>query len=343
MIDLLICSPLESVHVERIRTASDRVRVHYHPELLPKPRFEADHIGDPPELDEAASERWASLLEQAEILFDFDYYRMKVFKSRARKVRWIQASSAGVGRFVQHHGLDAPGGPIITTAAGVHARPLAEFVIWAMLSFAKNYPLAKRQQQERVWSRFHNDDLEGKTLAIVGLGAIGREVARMAKALGLRVTGTKRSTEGVDAKDLGVDRLYPLTDLHALLSEADYVCLVAPQTPETEGMMDAAAFSAMKPGSVLINIGRGALVDESALIGALDAGQLAGAVLDVARKEPLPADSPLWTRDDVIIFPHSASTSKQENGRLTDLFLDNLARYLDGSPLRNLYVPERMY
>lgn len=343
MIDLLICSSLEIIHVERIRAASDRVRVHYHPELLPAPRFEADHIGAPVERDAAGSELWNSLLERAEILFDFDYYHMSNFTGRIRNARWIQASSAGVGRFVRRHGLDVAGAPTITTAAGVHARPLAEFVLWAMLGAAKNYPLARRQQRERLWSRFHNDDLEGKTLAIVGLGAIGREVARFAKTLGMRVTGTKRSLEGVEAHDLGVDRLYPLGDLHLLLAEADYVCLVAPQTPETEGMMDAAAFAAMKQDSVLINIGRGALVNEEALIEALDRGPLAAAVLDVARTEPLPADSPLWSRDDIIIFPHSASTSKQENRRLTDLFLDNLERYLDGRPLRNVYDPARMY
>lgn len=343
MIDLLICSPLESIHVERIRAASDRVRVHHHPELLPVPRHEADHIGVPRQLDTAEEARWNSLLERAEILFDFDYHRMNAFRERARNVRWIQASSAGVGRFLRRHGLDAPGGPRITTAAGVHARPLAEFVMWAMLGFAKNYPLARRQQRERVWSRFHNDDLEGKTLAIVGLGAIGREVARLAEGLGLHITGTKRSIEGLEAGELGVDKLYPIGDLHALLAEADYVCLVAPQTPETEGMMDAAAFGAMKEGAVLINIGRGALVDEDALIAALDDGPLAGAVLDVARREPLPPDNPLWERDDVIIFPHSASTSKHENRRLTDLFVDNLQRYLDGQPLRNEFVSERMY
>lgn len=343
MINLLICSPLEEVHVERIRAASDRVRVHHHPELIPAPRYEADHIGVPPKLDSAGEARWGSLLESAEILFDFDYHRMDAFGERTRNVRWVQASSAGIGRFVRRHGLDAPGGPRITTAAGVHARPLAEFVLWAMLAFAKNYPVARRQQREHVWSRFHNDDLEGKTLAIVGLGSIGREVARLAKVLGLRVTGTKRSIEGLEASDLDVHELYPLRELHALLAEADYVCLVAPQTPETEGMMDAAAFAAMKEGSVLINIGRGALVDEDALLAALDRGPLAGAVLDVTRTEPLPPDNPLWERDDVILFPHSAATSRQENRRLADLFLDNLGRYLEGQPLRNEYLPERMY
>jgi len=343
MLEVLICSPLEPQYVERIRAASDKIRVHYRPELLPRPRYEADHFGLPPDCDAAQEAEWASLLERAEILFDFDYHRMEHFRARTPRLRWVQASSAGIGRFIQRHKLDFPGGPLITTAAGVHARPLAEFVLWAMLTFAKNFPLARQQQSERLWARFHNDELEGKTLAIVGLGSIGREVARTAKYFGMRVTGSKRSIEGVDASALGVDKLYSFADLHELLAEADYLCLVTPHTPETEGMMDARAFAAMKRGAVLVNIGRGALVDEGALIEALDSGQVAGAVLDVARREPLPAESPLWARDDVIIFPHSAATSRQENRRLTELFINNLGRYLAGQPLRNCYQAERMY
>lgn len=343
MIELLICSPLESQHVERIRAVSDKVRVHYRPELLPCPRYEADHFGLPPSCDDAQEAEWASLLERAEILFDFDYHRMENFRSRTPQLRWVQASSAGIGRFIQRHGLDAEGGPLITTAAGVHAGPLAEFVIWAMLTFAKNFPLARHQQDERLWARFHNDELEGKTLGIVGLGSIGQEVARRAKYFGMRVIASKRSVAGVTASEMGVDRLYSFENLHALLAEADYLCLVAPHTPQSEGMMNGAAFAAMKPGSVLINIGRGALVDEGALIEALDRGQLAGAVLDVARREPLPADSPLWSRRDLILFPHSAATSRHENRRLTALFAENLSRYLAGQPLRNEYQAERRY
>lgn len=343
MIELLICSPLEEEHVERIRAVSPRVRVHHHPELIATPRYEADHIGLPPQRSAEEQAQWNALLKNAEVLFDFDYHYMDNFIAHIKRAKWIQSSSAGVGQFLKLHGLHAPDGPRITTAAGVHARPLAEFVLWAMLAFAKNYPQARRQQRERTWVRFHNDELEGKTLGIVGLGAIGREVASLARTLGLRVIGTKRSVEGVSPEELGVDALYSTAQLHSLLAEADYVCLVAPHTAETEGMMDAAAFAAMRPGSVLINIGRGALVDEQALVTALDNGPMAGAVLDVTRAEPLPPDNPLWQRDDVILFPHSASTSKQENRRLTDLFVDNLERYLGGRPLRNEFIPERLY
>jgi phosphoglycerate dehydrogenase-like enzyme len=230
-----------------------------------------------------------------------------------------------------------------TTAAGVHARPLAEFVVWAMLAFAKNYPLARKQQREHRWERFHNDDLSQATLAVVGLGGVGREVARLASALGARVVGSKRTVAGIDAADMGVDELFPMTALHDMLGQADYVCLIAPHTAETENMIDEAAFTAMKPSSVLINIGRGALVDEQALLYALREGQIRGAVLDVAPKEPLPPEHPLWDMEHVILFPHSASTSRHENSRLTDLFIDNLQRFLTGESLRNRFENHRLY
>ena len=342
MRDLLICSYLEPEHVERIRQVSSDVAVHFYPELLAKPRYEADHVGAPLTRSAAQERQWLELLGRAEILFDFDHQHIKSFKQRATSVRWLQASSAGIGQFVKQHHLDELGATF-TTAAGVHSRPLAEFVVWAMLAFTKNYPLARRQQREHLWQRFHNDDLEGKTLAVVGLGSIGTEVAKLARLLGLRVIGSKHSVAGFSPEDLGVAELYPHASFKEMLPKADFVCLVCPHTPETEGMMDEAAFAAMKAGSVLINIGRGALVQEDALLAALKNGPLQGAVLDVAPQEPLPKTHPLWDLENVILFPHSASTSRQENRRLTELFCDNLRRYLSGEPLRNVFVYDRLY
>lgn len=342
MTELLICSFLEPEHVECIRQSCREVHVHYHPELIPQPRYEADHIGKPLQRTADQQRMWNALLQRAEVLFDFDYTDIEGLKKNARNVKWIQASSAGIGQFVKRHQLHELGATL-TTAAGVHARPLAEFTLWAMLAFAKNYPLARKQQRAHLWQRFHNDDLIGKTLAIVGLGSIGREVAALARLLDMRVLGIKRTIAGADASDLHVDALYPQSDLHAMLAEADYVCLVCPHTPETEGMLDSDAFAVMKPGSVLINIGRGALVDEQALLHALAHGPLRGAVLDVASQEPLPAEHPLWDMENVIIFPHSASTSRNENKRLTDLFIDNLTRYHKGAPLRNVFDVARLY
>ena len=340
--EILICSYLEPEHIERIRQVSPDLKVHYRPDLIPQPRYEADHIGAPFERTPEQSAIWHELMARAEILFDFDHTDIEGMKKHGCSVRWIQASSAGVGQFVRRHRLgelDAT----VTTASGVHARPLAEFVMWAMLTFAKNYPLAREQQQARFWQRFHNDDLEGKTLAIVGLGNIGREVARSAKHFGMKVLATKRIVEKVTPESVGVNELYDVSDLHKMLNQSDFIVLIAPHTPETENMIDAAALKATKQGSVLINIGRGALVEEEALLESLKSNQLGGAVLDVTAVEPLPEEHPLWATENVFIFPHSASTSKNENRRLTDLFIDNLKRYLDGEPLKNVFELERMY
>ena len=342
MTDLLICSYLEPCHVDRIREVSDRVRVHYHPELLPRPRYPADHVGAPFERTPEQRARWHELVARTEVCFDVDYADLPGFVQHARSVRWIQASSAGIGRLVPREGLDRLNA-VFTTAAGVHAPPLAEFVAWAMLAFAKNYPRARAQQRAHMWQRFHTTDLAGSTLAIVGLGSIGRRVAATARALGVRVVATKRTLDGLDAASLGVDELAPLSDLQRILAEADYVCLVAPHTEETEGMIGTRELAVMKPGAVLINIGRGALVQEKPLLDALRDGPLGGAVLDVAPQEPLPPEHPLWDMDNVILFPHSASTSSRENERLTELFVDNLRRYLAGDELRNVFDPARQY
>ncbi len=342
MINLLVCSYLEPEHVERIRRVSDQVHVHYHPELLPKPRYPADHTGGPFVRDEAGRRRWQELLARADICFDVDYVDLVAFTTHATRVKWIQASSAGIGQLVVRTGLDQMKA-VMTTAAGVHAVPLAEFVIWSMLTFAKDYPRARRQQEARHWERFHTEDLRGSTLAVVGLGSVGREVARMASALGVHVMGAKRDATGADRASFHVEEIVPMADLHRLLGAADYVCLVAPHTPKTEGMIGPAEFAAMKAGSVLINIGRGALVQEEALIDALRSGRIRGAVLDVAPHEPLPSEHPLWAMQNVIVYPHSASTSSGENARLTDLFVDNLQRFLDGRPLRNVFDAERLY
>ena len=342
MTDILICSYLETDLVDRIRAASNDVRVHYEPELLPKPRYAADHIGEPFQRTESQRRAWRELLGRAEVCFDVDHTDLEGFASHASRVRWIQASSAGIGQFVVRHGLDRLGATF-TTAAGVHAVPLAEFVAWSMLAFAKDYPRARAQQREHVWRRFHTSDLAGSTLAVIGLGSIGRQVAATARALGVRVIGSKRTVDGIDPGTLNVDALFATRDLKAMLAQADYVCLVAPHTAETEGMIGTNEFAVMKPGAVLINIGRGALVQEVPLLAALRGQRLRGAVLDVAPSEPLPSEHPLWDMDNVILFPHSASTSSRENERLTELFIDNLGRYLSGRPLRNVFDAVRQY
>jgi glyoxylate/hydroxypyruvate reductase len=342
MVNVLICSYLEPELIEEIRAIDARLQVEYHPDLLPKPRYQADHVGAPLERNAQDQARWLAWLRQAEVLFDFDYTGVKELPERAPNVRWIQASSAGIGQFITRQNY-ARMNAAFTTSSGVHARPLAEYTIMSMLEVVKQRNLARKQQLEHRWQRFSTVELSGKTLAIVGLGKIGLEVAKLAKAFDMRVIASKRHVEGVDFLSLGVDLLYPWTDLHAMLTQADFVCLATPHTPETENLMDAAAFQALKPGATLINIARGAVVVEAAMIEVLESGRLAHAALDVVASEPLPPDSPLWDMPNVSIYHHSASTNDRENQRIVELFCQNLKLYLKQKPLLNTLNIARMY
>lgn len=339
---VLIASYLEPHHVEGIRAAAPGAEVVYEPSLLPAPRYPADHyntIQRSPD-DER---RWRALLAGADVLFDFDHGHLAELPAVAPRVRWVQATSAGIGQLLRRTGLDRTE-IIFTTASGVHAVPLAEFAALAMLYFAKQVPLMLLQQGAHRWQRFAGSELRGRTVAIVGLGKIGLEVARVSRALGLRVTGTRRRGTVHDAETAaGVDVQRPIGELRELVADADYVVLAVPHTTETEGLIGAAELAAMRRGAVLVNIGRGKVVDELALIEALRSGQLAGAALDVFIQEPLPPESLLWDMPNVLVSPHSASTADSENAKLTDLFCENLRRYLAGQPLMNVYDRERGY
>ena len=258
---------------------------------------------------------------------------------RAPRARWIQASSSGVGAWIKRLGLvDAQ--VQVTNAAGIHAVPLAEYALFAMLYFAKRMPLVNADRAARRWERFCGDVLRDRTLGVIGLGAVGGQVARLAHAVGMRVIGLRRTASAMAE---GVERVFGPDRLHALLAESDYVVLIAPSTAETDALLDATAIGHIKTGAVVINMARGNLVDEPALVAALRSGRLAGAALDVFRQEPLPPDSPFWDLPNVLITPHSMSTAYGENELLVELFCDNLRRYLAGEPLRNLVDKRRGY
>lgn len=337
-VELVITSYLEPPFVEEIRRV-EGVRVTYDPALLPKPRYPCDHVGAPLQRSPADEERWRNYLARAEALFDFDYTNLTALGSLIPNVRWIQATSTGIGQLLVRTGLI--GSPIIfTTARGVHARPLADFVAMAILWFAKDGFRMLRGQAAGRWIRYCGRDVQGATVGIIGYGSIGREVARICRAMGMTVIATKRS---VSAPAEGADRLVPLSALRELLAAADYVVLAIPHTPGTERLLGRAQLEAMKPGAVLINVARGAVVDEPALIEALRGGRLAGAALDVLATEPPPADHPFWSMPNVLLSPHSASTVASENARLTELLCENLRRYLRGEPLRNVFDRDRLY
>jgi phosphoglycerate dehydrogenase-like enzyme len=252
-------------------------------------------------------------------------------------LRWIQTTSAGVGPMIKRLGL-ADTDILITTASGIHAKPLAEFAFAVMLNWVKEFPRLREEQAAHHWERYCAGELDGRTLTVVGPGRIGREVGRLAKAFGMHTIAVASHVDGGRAQELGFDEAFDRSGLHEALGRTDFVVISTPHTPDTENLIDAAAIAAMKPGIVLVNIARGVVIDEDAMIEALRSGQIAYAGLDVFRTEPLPNASPLWDLPNVLVAPHSASTAFRENQRITDIFVRNIplflaGRYDDMSPL----------
>jgi glyoxylate/hydroxypyruvate reductase len=345
---VLIASPLEAELAARIQAADPRAEVRYEPDLLPPARYPADHLGDPAFRRDADGEaRWRSLLEEAEVLFgipgDSAEGLAEVVTGLSR-LRWVHATSAGAGEAVRKAALPAEAleRVIITTSSGVHAVPLAEFAILGLLAVAKELPRFVEDQRARAWPEIRRPlrELRGETLFLVGLGDIGLEVARLGKALGMRTVGFRR-TEG--PPPAGVDEVHGPGRLAELAGRADAMVVSLPLTEATAGMIDRATIEALPPSCIFVNVGRGGVVDEPALVEALRERRIAGAVLDVFATEPLPADSPLWSMDNVLVTPHAVALSARENERIAELFVANLRRYLDGEPLVNVVEPGVFY
>jgi glyoxylate/hydroxypyruvate reductase len=335
----LVCSFLETEQVARI-TAGPGVEVVYRPDLLPQPRYPADHHGPAPALTAAERAEWATLLRQADICFDFDWEDPAAMPARAPGVRWVQATSSGIGQFMGRTGL-AGWNAMVTTAAGIHAQPLAEWVVTGVLYFVKDVPDLRARQSAHRWERIAIGGLAGRRALVVGLGHVGRAVAAALAGLGVEVWGAGRKASA--GPIAGVSRTGSTAELPDLVSSCDILVLACPLTPETFRLIGAAEIAALGPDGILVNIARGAIVDEPALIEALRQRAIRGAVLDVAESEPLAADSPLWDFGNVLITPHSASTLANENAALVDLFLRNLALFQAGKPLINRYDPTRGY
>lgn len=331
---VLIGSPLEPEHVERIAAvAPDRIRVVYAPELLPIPRYEADHHGVGRDLGDAELARWRQYLAEADVLFDFDWFEPERMAVNAPRLRWVQATSAGIGEYLIRTGL-ADTGITFTTAAGTHAVPLAEHVALGLLYLTKRVDDLRDWQAAHRWERFTTRQLAGTRMLLVGLGHVGRQVARTSVGLGVEVWAVD---PGATAAPEGVFRIIDPKALRATLAEVDALVLACPYTPATHHLIGAEEFAAMRPGTFLVNISRGAVIDEPTMVAALREGRLGGAVLDVFETEPLPEDSPLWDLPNVLVSPHSASTVSDENSVITGIFIDNLRRHLAGEPLRNVF------
>ena len=339
---LLIASPLEDEHVARLRTlAPDRLQVLHDKNLLPAPRFANDHRGGPFQRTPQQQARWQAMLARATILFDMPAQEDMPFLSR---LAWIQTTSTGVGPAVVRLGLDRLG-ILVTTARGVHAGPLAEWVFMALLSHLRGLDHLKTEQAYRRWERFCGEDLAGRTLVLIGAGDLARGCARAARAFDMRVLAVARDPARARPHDALFESILPPAELHVALAMADAVVMTVPHTPQTERMMDAAAFAALRPGAMFVNIGRGQTVDTGALLAALQTGQVGFAALDVTDPEPLPPDHPLWSMPNVLISPHSASTVRRENARIVQILVQNLACWLDGrhAEMQNVLDTRLMY
>jgi len=329
--------------IEREEPRVEVVRDHalYRPQRGP-----ADWSGDPSHRRTPGQEQaYRDMVDSADILFslpDVDPAELARTVRANPNLRWVQAMAAGAGSQVRAAGL----GPeelervAVTTTAGVHGSPLAEFAVFGVLAGAKTLPRLMAQQRAHEWSkRWEMKQIDEMSILIVGLGGIGAACAEKFSALGARVLGTTRSGRPVPH----VDQLVPIQDLARAAADVDAVVVTLPGTAATEGLIGTEVMDAVRPGTVLVNVGRGTAVDESALIAALESGQIGFAALDVTAVEPLPADNALWDHPSVLISPHTAALSSREEERIVRLFLDNLGRHLDGRELRNLVDTVEFY
>ena len=285
-----------------------------------------------------------SNLREAEIIFTISL-RPDQFAA-SKKLSWIHTPTAAVHQFLFSELVNSD--VILTNSTEVHGPVVAEHVLALIFALAKKIPQAAALQNKREWGKDaiwskgpHPKEISGATLGLVGLGSIGRRVARLASALGMRVLAVRDHVD--KEKPHGVDAVYSSSELEEVLAQSDFVVLAAPLTAETTKLMDARRFAVMKPEAYLINVGRGPQVDETALADALRARRIAGAALDVFEQEPLPADSPLWDLDNLLITPHTAGLTDKLWQRHYENFSDNLRRYQTKQSLQYVVDKHRGY
>ncbi len=336
-VTILITASFAEQHLERLRrVAPDRVAVH---------QVTTSRLSDVPE----------DLRARAHVLYTFN--ALPASREEMPALRWIQLHSAGVDHLPDW--LKQQTEIVITTTSGIHAVPMAEYTFMSILAFFRRLPRMLHYQQKGEWPRnrwalFANGELRDMTLGVVGYGSIGREVGRLGKAFGMRLLALRR--HGGRKEDTGYvvpgtgdpqgnlpDAWYTSEQRLEMLAQCDVVVNALPLTPETRHFFGQAEFRAMRPSAYFVNVGRGATVDEAALVRALQEGWIAGAGLDVFEEEPLPADSPLWKMENVILSPHVSAFSHRYDDRAVELFATNLARFLAGEALYNVYRPRLGY
>ena len=335
-IDVLITLPITETQVNDLKSVSARIRISHFPV-------------------NAGSEIPADAWKRTEVL-----YTGNIFPDPAQvpNLKWIQSNFAGIDALLEAQIGKTPG-IAITSLSGAAASQSAEYALGMMLALSRQMPRVWGLQQRREWptdrwGQFGQVEIRGSTVGLVGYGSLNRELARLLKPMGARILAAKLNArrpqdEGYTPEGLGdpegdlFDRLYPFQALHSMLMLSDFVVVAVPLTPRTRKMIAKGEFEAMKPGAFLINLSRGGIVDEAALVEALESRRLGGAALDVFDTEPLPASSPLWSAPGVIITPHIAGISRHYLERAVAMFKVNLARYLEGESLLNLYDPEKGY
>jgi len=337
-VNVLITVPVDNEHIERLKGDF--------PQLIVDKRT----IRKPEEFNE-------SLLADVEVMFA---HHILPDPAITPNLQWVALYSAGVDRIVDQP-LFAETNIPFTNTSGIHAVPTAEYVFSHIIGFSQNIRQMLYDQSSMHWPDYSGRmamyslrELRGSTLGIVGYGSIGREVARIGDAFGMHVLAVKNNLRVLEDHSYCVpgtgdphgdlpDRLYPPEALLSMLAECDYVVITVPLTEQTYHMMDAAAFNAMKKTAYLVNISRGKVVDEQALIPALKSGHIAGAALDVFETEPLPDTSPLWQLNNVVISPHVSALSTMYKDRAVEVFAANLDRYLNREPLFNVVNRDRGY
>lgn len=333
----VVAVPLSDEHCRLIERLEPRVEVVRDASLTHPMRGPADWSGDPAHERTPDEQRaFDAMVDSAEALFgipDVDPAALARTVAANPRLRWVMTTAAGGGGQVKAAGLDRESldRVVFTTSAGVHGGPLAEFAVFGVFAGAKDLPRLARQQAEKTWTdRWEMRQVDEMTVLVVGLGGIGAECARRFHALGAEVWGTTRSGAPVE----GVDRLIPLDDLVTAVQQVDAIVVTLPGTDQTHHLISAEVLAAVKPGVIVASVGRGTVIDEKALLAALDDGRVSFAALDVFEVEPLPEDSPLWRHPNVLVSPHTAALSSKEEERIARRFAENATRLLDGEPMR---------
>lgn len=331
-IPILLKTSFDPEQVARIKAIHPALVVHLAPDGIPEePATEPEAI--------------ETTLRQIEMIAAFRLPRNIL--QRAPRLKWIQYLGAGIEHLMPPRNELLPAeeflsaGVILTTVSGIHAVPIAETALAMMLHLTKSWHVFEEKKCQHVWHREMQGELSGETLGIVALGHIGREIARLGRAMGMRVVAYDPYVAETDATQ-HVDAFFSQREqLATMLAMSDFVVCCAPFTRETYHMLGEAEFRAMKPGAYFINVGRGQLSGEAILIRALQEGWIAGAGLDAFEEEPLAAESPLWDMPNVVLIPHQSSNTGRYMARATEIVCENLRRYTAGEPLLNLVDPVR--